>query len=468
MISVYREFLAQRKDEMIRHIQNLVRIESVEGLPQPGQPFGRGPAQALAYVLQLGKDLGFRIENLDNYAGWLETGAGERTVAVLTHVDTVPAGKGWTVDPFCGELRDGRIYGRGSYDDKGPAIASIYALLALEHIGWQPKKRARLIFGTNEETGMQDLVYYLQHQPQPDQAFSPDAPFPVVYGEKGVLEQEIFCPVGSGTQLLEISCDGGWKMIPGQAGAVLHWPVGMGPQFPADREALGFSISREGDNLLLTVTGKGAPAAYPQQGCNAAAALLRWLAAFPGLEQPIQRQLTQAVQYLGRDERGQAWGCAMADEISTPLTMALVGMELREQCLVLRIHIRYPVQGNAESIFAANSRVMAATGWEVKVTRHSPAHYVPADSPLVRALMEVYRQATGDVAAQPVTMTGGTYARALRNAVAFGPLFPGEAQLAHEPDESVSVESLLRAADLYAQALYRLCCDEEDLWRSNP
>jgi len=176
------------RNEIIQTIQDFVKIKSVEEDPEERKPFGKGPYNALIYALNVGEKLGFKVENFGGYAGHAEYGEGDETVGILAHVDVVPEGDGWTYPPFGGEIHDGKIYGRGSYDDKGACIAALYALKAIKDSGLTLGKKVRIIFGTNEETSMAGISYYLRKNREPDVAFSPDSPFPVVYSEKGILD----------------------------------------------------------------------------------------------------------------------------------------------------------------------------------------------------------------------------------------------------------------------------------------
>ena len=182
-------YIRAHADELLESLAALVRIPSVEGVPEEHAPFGREPARALHETLALCEKLGFRTGNMDDRVGWCEYGEGKEMVAVLGHLDVVPAGDGWTeTEPFSGEIKNGRIYGRGTMDDKGPMVAAIYALAALKDAGFAPSKRIRLLFGTNEETGCGDMSWYVSHGGElPVYGFTPDGEYPIINGEKGIL-----------------------------------------------------------------------------------------------------------------------------------------------------------------------------------------------------------------------------------------------------------------------------------------
>ena len=179
-------YIRAHADELLESLAALVRIPSVEGVPEEHAPFGREPARALHETLALCEKLGFRTGNMDDRVGWCEYGEGKEMVAVLGHLDVVPAGDGWTeTEPFSGEIKNGRIYGRGTMDDKGPMVAAIYALAALKDAGFAPSKRIRLLFGTNEETGCGDMSWYVSHGGElPVYGFTPDGEYPIINGER--------------------------------------------------------------------------------------------------------------------------------------------------------------------------------------------------------------------------------------------------------------------------------------------
>lgn len=449
------------KDEIIENVQNLVRIESIQGPAEEGMPFGRGPAAALSYVLDLGKKLGFDVKNVDNYAGHIEYGHGDEIVGVLAHVDTVPVGDGWTMDPFCGTVADGKLYGRGSYDDKGACIASVYALCALRASGVKLNRRIRLIFGANEETGMKDIPHYLKAEREPDVAFSPDSPFPVIYGEKGILNLRFEKKIRDKCCVVGLKGGSSPKFVPAECTVRLDIGGNEAKQAVESlaclKERYGYNYCFDEDGLLsVTVCGKSANGTRPYEGINAVAGMMRYLSELDFIDGDMRQLVNLFNSKLGEESDGRGVECDFSDDISTPLTLNVGMVSMEGDNVAFDIHIRYPVKASYTSIFGNITRNLTCGNAVVEIREHSPAHYVPEDSHLVTALMDIYRRATGDMEAEPATMEGGTYARTLRNAVAFGPLFPGEKQVAHGPDEYVNIGSLIRAAKIYAEALYEL------------
>lgn len=217
------DFSKAVKNEMnplAEDISRLCRINSAEGDAKPGMPFGEGPAKALEAILAIGEAMGFRTVNYDNYVGEIEYGEGDEMLGILGHVDVVPAGEGWSRDPWGGEISDGVIWGRGTLDDKGPMLTCLHALKIIKDMELPLNKRVRLIIGCNEETDWKCMDYYLNEvKPElPTIAFSPDSHFPVTYAEMGMLQFRLERPV---SENIEIKGGNAFNSVPSKAQVIL-------------------------------------------------------------------------------------------------------------------------------------------------------------------------------------------------------------------------------------------------------
>ena len=184
------EAVAALRPEMVAALQRLVRKQSVEAPELPGKPFGEDVDACYTEALTLCHELGFETTDLDRYIGWCEIGSGDEMVAVLGHLDVVPEGEGWHHPPYGAEIVDNKLYGRGSIDDKGPVVASLFALKAIRDLGIPLNRRVRLLFGLNEETNDRDVFYYREHGGEiPVLGFTPDGEYPLINGEKGILNE---------------------------------------------------------------------------------------------------------------------------------------------------------------------------------------------------------------------------------------------------------------------------------------
>ena len=438
------ESIENRSGELIRSLQELVRIPSVGGEAQPGLPFGAAPARALDYCLGLAQSLGLRTGTMDDYAGWCEWGQGDELICVLTHLDVVPAGDGWIHAPFGGEISEGRIYGRGTLDDKGPAVACIYALKALAESGVPLHRRVRVLFGLNEETGCACMEYYVNHGGElPVSAFTPDGEFPIINGEKSIYIGSFQRPVAPSAHCItSIHAGTAANVVPAAAECTLNFtPSSPLPDFCAQ------------NGQTLTAAGLGAHASTPDEGINAISRLFSALSALPLDGDSLA--LTRFIAGAARDTHGHALGISCQDAISGELTVNWGMMQLADGLARVTLDVRCPVTLSPDPVLEALRSVMAAGGFTEYEYKLSRGIYISPDSALVRTLQRVYTRETGEEA---VTMCigGGTYAKTMPNCVAFGPIFPGEPMLDHQPEEFIAIDRLLQSTRIYAAAMAAL------------
>lgn len=449
-------------DQMIDALQGLIRIDSSldEERAAPGTPFGPGCRQALDYFFEHAQQLGFTCKNLDGYAGYAKFGPeAQGVVGILTHLDVVPAApEGWRHPPFDAVIEGGKLYGRGSEDDKGPLMAALYAMWALKESGLPVNKEIRLIAGCDEETGSRCIKRYLAEEGQFDYGFSPDGLFPIYNAEKGIARVFFSKPFDTENSVIK-QISGGTKvnMVPDAAKAMVD--SDMLSQLEGSIARLGL-----GDDILLMETAEGVlvqakgvtvHSMEPEKGKNA---LLLLLAVLAGLEKPGDEAL-QTVQYLSRicglGSDGVAMGIAAMDEISGPLTMNLAVISVEDGRITVKIDVRYPVTHDWDTLLIQLQRAAAKGGFDFRLHQHKKPLYVPAHTPFIKALVQAYEETVGEQA-ELLSMGGGTYCRFVENTVSYGPVFPGHAFTAHQNNEFIKLEDLRLAAKVYAQALYLL------------
>ena len=178
-------------------LRRMVAIPSIRGKEEPDAPFGRGPKQALEEVLKIATELGFHTKNIDDKIGYAEYGENRADGAyygVFGHVDVMPLGEGWNSPPLSLTLREGKLFGRGTLDNKGPILSNLYALYVLKENGVTFDRPVRIVFGTNEETGFGCVKHYLTKEIPPTFGWTPDCKWPVVYGERGRLKVRVSLP----------------------------------------------------------------------------------------------------------------------------------------------------------------------------------------------------------------------------------------------------------------------------------
>ncbi len=459
-------WIDEHADEILESARDLLLVPSVKGAPAPGAPFGVETVQALECVLRIGERYGLVTRNLDGYAGDIEWRAdnvpsGAEIVGLLAHVDVVPAGDGWVHPPFGAVVDGGVIYGRGAVDDKGPAIAALYAMLAAAACQVPVTRRVRLILGCDEESDFACVHHYFANEEMPVTGFTPDGRFPVIYAEKGIgrLVVHLSDPLTVGGMTLAcLNAGRRSNMVPDHAEAVL---MGTQAQIDGVKAALAGVPSirivsdapseTAGAKVGLVAQGVSAHGSTPNEGVNAIVVLLNALVS-AGYE------LSTAARRLhswAADTTGGDLGIAGCDDVVGPLTSNLGIARQDAGTLTLTFNIRYPVTWSFGDLLSRIQPALDAAGARLVDSEDLAPLYVPEDDPLIATLLAVYRTESGDMR-PPLTMGGGTYARVMRHGVAFGPEFDNGRGGAHQPDEHWPVEHLIRATKIYAHAVARL------------
>ena len=428
---MFNDYIRERQNEIVEAVLGCVKINSVEGQPQEGMPFGKGVNDALEYTLALAEKMGFRTANIDGYAGYAEYGDGEEMVAVLGHLDIVPIGDGWTYDPF-GEIVGDRIYGRGTLDDKGPVIGALFALDAVRSIAGKLDRRIRLIFGTNEETGSRDMLRYNQTEESPVMGFTPDADYPVIFSEKGIARVTLNKKIEDGSLLFA------------KAGEAVNI-------VPA---AAAMSVMSTGSAVQhLTAEGVPAHGSTPQQGRNAISELMKKAAEQAAGDAKVFVDFYN--DCIGFEADGASLGLSCVTEKFGSTTVNAGLLEGDENHIMITLDCRYPAGEDFAAKVEALGQMASAYGIKCELIKNVEPLYVPEDSVLVTTLQNVYKEQTGqDI--EPVVIGGGTYAKAVKNIVAFGPVFPGQENVIHQKDEYITIEHLMKNVEIMAHAIYRL------------
>ena len=436
--------LEEQFDELTAAVKKVVSFNTVKGEPDKNAPFGKTVKDCLDYTLGLAKSFGLETYDCDGYAGHADfAGTGKQVLGILGHLDVVPAkAEEWVHPPFAGEVHDGKLFGRGTMDDKGPMIACLFAVKALKEAGFKPSKTVRLIFGCDEESGMQCVEHYFTKMPHPDVSFSPDGDFPVINREKGIYQFDVIC--GKMPHGVKIFAGERANVVPSLCTATAARALELGEWkdvISCEKTAKGFTY---------TTLGKSAHGSTPDEGINATHPMLKMLAAnFP--ENETLRFLAEKVI----DTSGNAWGIALSDKESGRLTCNLgVLRTAADGTLTATVDIRFPVTYRCDDMYAFLRKNTPAQ-FEVRPEHISEPLFVPSDTELVTTLMRVYND-TMKTTLEPIAIGGGTYSRCLPNCVAFGPLFPGEEQTIHMPNECVDLHNLKLMAQLYLKAIYEL------------
>ena len=444
------------QDDLLAALQENLRIPSVEEPAVEGAPYGIPCRESLDHVLKVAASLGFRTENVDGHMGWCEYGEGEEMIAVLGHLDVVPEGDGWTVPPYESVVKDGRIYGRGSIDNKGPIVASLYAMKAIREAGIPLRRRIRVLMGTNEETGSADMKHYLAHGGEvPVMGFTPDADYPVINGEKGLVTSTFTraWKQSGDIRILKLVAGEAPNIVPEKAWVQLSCSPAAAEIIRRNSMEKVRYLPVDG-GVRIEADGTSAHAAGPWNGENAAGRLLLALRDLP-LEGEVREVVSFLADKIGMEHDGTSLGIKLYDEASGPLTLNMGVVTADENGISLKLNYRYPVTFTADDCIPILEKQFADAGFERTAHIHKNALYMAPDSPLVKALTDVYVRCTG-LDGTPVCIGGGTYAKSIPNTLAFGTTFPGEVTRVHKSDESISIENLMRNAEIIAEAMCAL------------
>lgn len=458
-------FIDVNYNKMIDDLKGLIAIPSVKEDAEENMPFGKPCADALKYTLDLCENFGFQTKNIDNYCGWAQIGEGEKLIAILCHLDVVPAGDSWDSDPFTATIKDDELFGRGAIDDKGPAISAIYALNAVKNELTTIPCRVRLIFGCDEESGWGCMERYEQTEEMPHMAFTPDAEYPVIITEKGIAQFEITGSLSEGRYQLYL--EGGLRanMVPDKAKATIIGDIDLlGKQIADYKKTDNLSVYKKDENtLIIESQGVGAHGSTPEKGVNAFFELFKFID-YLDLKNSQGKFVENMLNIFVDKTNGEGADLKLSDEISGALSLNLgmcfigknpVFTDMLDDTLKIVIDVRYPVTSTINDI---SSRLQSALpeDWECDVLHSQAPHHVDENSYLVQTLMSVYKDYTNrdDF---PLAIGGGTYARTLPNkAVAFGVQFPDKPDKAHQPNESISLSDLKLSTKMFASAIKKL------------
>ena len=449
--------------EYLKDLERLIAVKSVREAAQPGAPFGPGPKAALEEALRICEAHGFKTTNYENYVGTADMNDKPTALDILAHLDVVGEGDGWDSDPYKMLIKDGLVYGRGTDDDKGPALMALYAMKCVRELGLPMAANCRLILGTDEESGSEDLEYYYAKERPAPHSVTPDTEFPVYNTERGGYKPVFTRRWAAESAVPRVSSlSGGYRInvLPADASAIV---VGLDK---AEMEsvcaplakALGvtFALEEAEGGVKLSVTGKASHAAHPEEGVNGITALIAMLLAMPLAETESKKALSALKECFPHgDGAGKGLGIAMGDEVSGDLTVAFSLLSMDETGISGQFDSRVPLCATEENCKAVTEAKLGGFGFAVS-GEMAPCHHTPAESPFVKTLLRSYEHYTGKKG-ECLSMGGGTYVHDVPGGVAFGAGMPGFVSNLHGANERAEIRSLLTAMKIYAQVIYDLC-----------
>ena len=447
-------------DDILKDLGTLVAVPSVAGNPENDHPFGDQCAKALDTVLAMAEGYGLKTKNVGYYAGHAEYGEGEGNAVVMAHIDVVPAGEGWATDPFTLVIKDNHAFGRGVGDDKGAAVVALHCLRALKDAGVKGNRKLRVIFGSGEEVGMQDIPHYFESEQLPDMGFTPDSGYGICHCEKGIINLKI---TGKNDSSLIKSFSAGTvsNAVPAKAECEISCSGEETEKLISAAKNAGteFEITAHDSGAKILSKGKAAHAAFPAGGCNAASHLVKLLSEVFGLER-LGSFFRFVQEKIGLTSDGSLLGVAMSDEPSGPLTFNLGLVHADEQECSLVVDIRYPATKEGKFISETIQKAAEEAGLTYILLSDAAPLYLPKESPLITLLSGAYKDVTGEDCTI-FSMGGGTYARQMHGrGVAFGPGFPGEDGHEHDVDERINLEQFKLHAKICLESMYRMLTAE--------
>lgn len=440
---------SENKKELLEILEHLISYKTIYE-KDSNYPFGLENKKCLDYVLSIGEKLGFKTKNLDNYCGFMEIGKGNKTIGIVCHLDVVPAGENWDTNPFELTKKGNKLYGRGATDDKGPLAASIIALKIINDLGINLTKKIRLIVGCNEETGCKCMKYYKTKEKDFDYGFTPDADFPLIHGEKGILEFNLLTKT---TNIIDIEGGTAFNKIAGTAKIKI-------PANSYDKEILKNYLTENGLTLKINtnndidtviVEGKEGHASTPNLGKNAISYLLTGLKKANFEDEFIDFFNT----YLNTSCNGEELGLNLKDDYSN-LTLNIGKIKKENNLLKTSIDIRFPVTFKSTEIIKKLNNKLQSEETELELIEVMEPLFYDPNTKLITKLYEAYQEISHDKESKPLVIGGGTYAKTLNNCVGFGPCFPNENNNIHNANEFIEINRLYDLVEYYVVAILKL------------
>lgn len=455
-MEIFLEEAKKRKEQIAQTLSTWLQCKSVHDPSTVGEgaPFGKGVRDALDFILNEAKKDGFETVDDDGYACHIDYGKGDTLVGILGHVDVVPEGSDWTYPPFSGTIANNCIYGRGSQDDKGPVIASYFAMKIIKDLNLPTSKKVRMILGGDEERQWKCIEHYFKNYPKPDYGFTPDGDFPLVYGEKEIQMYE-FLGEYPADAVVSMQAGTAANSVADHATAVVT--IAKDAIQPAFRQfltehKLTGKLSEKDGMVQLDIDGVGAHASTPQEGVNAAVFMLQFLKA--NTENKMIAHFADA--FASSD--GAGLGVAFTGDKMGALTANLGMVKYQDGKYSFTVDTRYPMEIDKEKMAASIKEKGTNAEWkaELKDAGHKKGIFLDLESDLIKTLYKAYVDFTGDKETKPYVIGGGTFARAADNVVCFGMVLPGGDRLFHQKNEYVNIDDLVLGTAIYAQAIYDL------------
>lgn len=442
------EFVAREAENMKRDLGKLVSFPST--FSTDALPFGKENQKVLACALAMMQASGLRTKNLDNYCGYGEVGEGNKLIGILAHLDVVPAGDGWDSDPFHMVEKEGILYGRGVSDDKGGVTAALYALKYLVETKYPFRKRVRLITGCNEETGSKCIAHYVEKEGHMDAGFTPDADFPGIFAEKGMIHGTI---VNDNSRILDIHGGEASNVVCKHCETLLPLHAFSQEKLAAyfKKANVSYTLEEKEGCILLKVEGVACHASLPDLGVNAINHTMEALYA-AGFEDEL---VAYYHQHIGNSLHGELLGLDCLRDEYTDVSWNVGMISKKDGIIRFSVDSRFPVTRSVAEVLPYYDVLQTKHTRFMDIEKVEPLFF-DRNTPMVKAMLKAYQDVTGDTVSQMKAIGGGTYAKAIHNCIAFGCAFAGEAGNIHQANEYLPFSSLQKQVLIYIEAIKNL------------
>lgn len=463
---MFENYINKYSDLIIKDLINIIDIKTVNDEKKPNMPYGEGVYRGLKYILNKGNEWRYKTQNYLGHCGHIEVGKGEYTIGILCNVDVQEPNKQWTKEPFKGEVDNEKIYGLGASGTKGALIACLYAMRFLEEGGYIPEdKKIRLLIGCDKYQQGKSINYYKEYEGVPEIGFSPDGVFPVVYGEKGIIDLTLKMYIPSDYEapinIVEISGGEVGGGVPDSATMILSCEEFFKEKVEeelknfAKNEALEYNFTSQNKLVCIVIKGKWAKSDEPEKGKNAVAYAMKFLSQF---EEVIDRSsfVEEFENLISTTYHGERLKCDFKGDESGDFTFNVEKIKLSGEEAILHVNITHPISYLYGEVIDKVKEGFKYTSLRIENIEHARPITFSRDSFVVKKLLKAYRDVTGDKESEPYTRSTKSYARTISNTIAFGPLFPNSPSKEVNQDEFISVENLFNLVEIYARGLVEL------------
>lgn len=462
---MFEKYIEENQDLIIKDLIDLINIDTTVKNKKPNMPYGEGVYKGLKYILNKGEEFNFKTQNYCGQCGHVEVGNGLYTVGILCNVDVSSDVEGWKRNPFVGALVDNKVYGKGALSCKGPLIACLYAMKFLNDENLIPDdKRIRLIVGCDKNFERKSINYYKEYEEAPDIGFTPDGVFPVVYGEKGIIDMTLKMRVESEYNLpiniVEIYGGKKGEGVPGYANIILSCDEAFKERICdelikfSEEENIKYNIFCQNKLISIDFLGKKAKSFMPEEGLNSISYAIKFIGRFKDF---IDRRefIEEYEKLIGVSYNGELINCEFESDESGEFTFNVEEIKLVNDEVRIEVRITHPIRYMYSEVVEKVRDGFKYSTFKITNMEHLRPVSFSKDSFVIKKLLKAYRDATGDLKSEPYTTVEGSYARTISNTVAFGPIFPNEVYIESD-DEFISKENLSNLIEIYGRGLYEL------------